>query len=53
MISEVPNNFQDIILQQIPTHKFGDPNEIFNACEFLRNNGYINGSSIDISAGLV
>ena len=53
MISEVPKNVQDIILQQIPTHKFGDPNEIFNACEFLRNNSYVNGSSVDINAGLI
>jgi acetoacetyl-CoA reductase/3-oxoacyl-[acyl-carrier protein] reductase len=53
MISDVPQNYQEIILKQIPTHSFGNPEEIFNACEFLRNNSYINGTSIDISAGLV
>jgi len=53
MISDVPQNYQEVILKQIPTHNFGNPDEIFNACEFLRNNSYINGTSIDISAGLV
>jgi len=53
MISDIPQNYQELILQQIPTHKFGNPEVIFNACEFIRNNSYINGTSIDISAGLV
>ena len=53
MIADVPQNYQEAILQQIPTHKFGDPEEIFNACEFLRNNSYVNGISIDMNAGLL
>jgi NAD(P)-dependent dehydrogenase (short-subunit alcohol dehydrogenase family) len=53
MISDVPENYQELIREQIPTHSFGNPIEIFNAVEFLRNNSYINGTSIDINAGLV
>jgi len=53
MISDIPKEYQEIILKDIPTHKFGEPSQIFDSCQFLRNNNYINGTSIDISAGLI
>ena len=53
MISEVPAKFKEGIIKSIPNKKLGDPNEIFLACEYLRSSPYINGTSIDISAGLV
>ena len=53
MISEVPQKFKEGIIQSIPSKKLGDPEEIFQACEYLRNSPYINGTSIDISSGLV
>jgi len=53
MISEVPAKFKEGIIKSIPNKKLGDPNEIYLACEYLRSSPYINGTSIDISAGLV
>lgn len=52
MITEVPEEFQNIIKQKIPTGNFGDPVNIFNAVKFLINSEYTNGTSIDINAGL-
>jgi len=52
MITEVPEEYQNIIKQKIPTGNFGDPINIFNAVEFLIKTDYINGTSIDINAGL-
>jgi NAD(P)-dependent dehydrogenase (short-subunit alcohol dehydrogenase family) len=53
MIENVSKKYQEAILKQIPANQFGNPQEIYNACEFLRNNNYMNGSSIDINGGLV
>lgn len=52
MINEVPSEFKDQIKNSIPIKSFGEPIQIFNSIEYLRNNSYINGSSIDINAGL-
>ena len=52
MITEVPEKYQELIKQKIPTGNFGAPENIFNAVEFLRKTDYINGTSIDINAGL-
>lgn len=53
MISDVPANFQEVIKGKIPTGNFGNPNNIYNAIEFLIKSDYTNGSSIDINAGLI
>ena len=53
MISDVPANFQEVIKGKIPTGSFGNPNNIYNAIEFLIKSDYTNGSSIDINAGLI
>jgi len=53
MITEVPEKFQQVIKDKIPTGEFGDPRNIWNAVNFLINNDYINGTNIDMNAGLV
>jgi NAD(P)-dependent dehydrogenase (short-subunit alcohol dehydrogenase family) len=52
MITDVPPKFQEIIKSKIPTGDFGDPENIFRAVKFLIDTDYINGTSVDINAGL-
>jgi len=52
MISEVPENFLNSIIEQIPKKALGDPQNILNAINFLINSDYITGTSIDINGGL-
>lgn len=53
MISEVPAEFQQIIKSKIPTGNFGNPDNIADAVKFFIKSDYMNGSAMDISAGLV
>lgn len=52
MITEVPEEMLTFIKKEIPTGELGNPENIFNAVNFLIKSDYINGTSIDISAGL-
>ncbi len=52
IISEVPDNYQDYLKTQIPSAKFGDPEEIFKIVKYLIDSEYVNGTSIDINGGL-
>jgi NAD(P)-dependent dehydrogenase (short-subunit alcohol dehydrogenase family) len=52
MIKQVPDQALEKILQQIPMQKLGDPEDIFNAVEFIRKSDYITGTNIDINGGL-
>lgn len=52
-IEQVPENYQRLIIQQIPVNRFCTPHEIFNTVNFIRNTPYINGISIDLNGGLV
>lgn len=52
MISEVPEKFQAVIKSKIPAGDFGNPENIYNAIDFIINSEYINGSSININGGL-
>jgi NAD(P)-dependent dehydrogenase (short-subunit alcohol dehydrogenase family) len=52
-IENVPMSYQEIIKEQIPSKSFCEPEEIYNTIEYLRNNSYINGSSIDLNGGLI
>jgi len=52
-IEQVPESYQTLIKDQIPTMKFCEPDDIFRTIEYLRNTSYINGSSIDLSGGLI
>jgi len=53
MITEVPAEFQQVIKAKIPVNQFGNPDNIGNAINFIVKSDYMNGSSVDISAGLV
>ena len=52
IINEVPSEYLKQIIEKIPTGQLGDPKVVYDAVEFLINNEYINGTSIDINAGL-
>ena len=52
MIKDVPEKFQAIIKEKIPTGNFGNPKNIFNAVKFLIETDYINGTSIDINGAI-
>lgn len=52
-IELVPEDYQEIIKKQIPSKTFCEPKEIFSTIEYLRNNKYINGTSINLSGGLL
>lgn len=53
MIEEVPEDYLKTIISQIPVGRLCDGQEILNTVKFLKNTGYITGSSIDLSGGLV
>ena len=52
MITEVSAEYQDLVRKKIPTGKFGDPGNIFNAIKFICDSEYINGTSLDINGGI-
>ena len=53
MIKQVPEKYQKILKQKIPSGQFGDPKNIYNAVNYLVQNDYINGTSIDINGGII
>ena len=52
MITEVSAEYQDLVRKKIPTGKFGDPENIYNAIKFICESEYINGTSLDINGGI-
>ena len=52
-IEQVPESYQILIKNQIPTKQFCEPDDIFKTIEYLRNTNYINGASIDLNGGLI
>jgi len=52
MITEVPQEMLTFIKREIPTGELGNPENIFNAVNFLVDSDYINGTSINMNAGL-
>lgn len=52
MITEVSEEYQKIVKQKIPTGKFGDPENIYNAVRFIVDSDYINGTSFDVNGGM-
>lgn len=52
IISEVPDVYQEYLKSQIPSSKFGDPEEIYKVINYLIVSKYVNGTSIDINGGL-
>jgi acetoacetyl-CoA reductase/3-oxoacyl-[acyl-carrier protein] reductase len=52
MGENIPHELQKKIKERIPTNEFGDPKNILNAVNFLIDNDYLNGTSININGGL-
>ncbi|OQA50537.1 MAG: 3-oxoacyl-(acyl-carrier-protein) reductase FabG [Bacteroidetes bacterium ADurb.Bin302] len=51
--NDVPEIVREKIKKQIPSHTFGDPQNIYLAIKFLIEADYVNGTSIDINGGLI
>lgn len=52
MISEVTEEYQKMIKEKIPTHNFGNPENIYRAVKFIIDSDYTTGTSIDMNGGL-
>lgn len=52
-IEQVPEAYQQIIKDQIPSKQFCTPDDILRTVEFLRQTTYINGTSIDLNGALI
>jgi len=52
MITDVPDQILDGIKKTIPSQQLGNPENIFNAVQFIIENEYLNGTSLDINGGL-
>jgi NAD(P)-dependent dehydrogenase (short-subunit alcohol dehydrogenase family) len=52
MIEQVPDKFKETIKSQIPNGEFCKKEDIFKCVEFIRNNNYINGSSVDLNGAM-
>ena len=44
---------QQAIKEKIPTGQFGNPQNIWNAVQFLRESDYVNGANIDMNAAII
>jgi len=53
MINQVPKEFLDVLVSQIPSKKLCEPIDIFRTVQYLMDCDYINGSSIDLNGGLI
>jgi NAD(P)-dependent dehydrogenase (short-subunit alcohol dehydrogenase family) len=53
MINTVPKEIQEKIKQKIAFNEFGDPQNIFNTIQYIRETSYLTGSCIDLNGGLV
>ena len=52
MIDQVPDKFKEQIKAQIPNGEFCKKEDVFKCVEFVKNNDYLNGSSIDLNGGI-
>ena len=53
MISQVPEEFLKVLVNQIPSKKLCSAKDILNTVQYLRECSYINGTSIDLNGGLI
>lgn len=54
MINEVTSEMKEVLKTQIPVNnQFGEPNEIFEAVNYIIKSSYLTGSTIDINGGLI
>jgi len=54
MTDSLPDELKETYLKQIPAGRFGEPDDIANACVFLASDeaAYINGQTININGGM-
>ncbi|MDQ3194781.1 MAG: SDR family oxidoreductase [Bacteroidota bacterium] len=52
MITEVSDEYQQVVKKKIPSGKFGDPQNILNAVNFIISSEYLTGTSLDINGGI-
>lgn len=52
MILQVPANIQESLRGEIPLNRFGKVSELFTACKFALECGYLTGSIIKLNGGL-
>jgi NAD(P)-dependent dehydrogenase (short-subunit alcohol dehydrogenase family) len=52
MINTVPEEMQQRIKEKIPHNEFGDPGNIFNTIQYIRETPYLTGTCIDLNGGL-
>lgn len=53
MINSVPGEIQEKIKSKIAYNAFGDPENIFNTIQYIRQTPYLTSSCIDLNGGLV
>lgn len=53
MIETVPAEIQEKIKSKIAYNEFGDPQNILNTIQYIRDTPYLTGSCIDLNGGLV
>ena len=53
MINTIPKEIQKGIKAKIALNDFGDPENIFNTIQYIRNTAYLTGSCIDLNGGIV
>jgi NAD(P)-dependent dehydrogenase (short-subunit alcohol dehydrogenase family) len=53
MGDEISKDTKEKLKERIPNKEFGDPDNIYNAVNFLIENNYINGTSININGGII
>ena len=51
-VNDVPEKLRQEMLNQIPEHKFGSPEDVYQAIVFLINSPYTTGATININGGL-
>lgn len=52
-INDVPKEYYDKVINQIPAGRFCDPIEVYNTVKYIINAEYLNGSAIDLNGGLI
>ena len=52
-VNDVPPEYQKMMIEQIPAHRFCSPEEIYNTMCYIINTPYINGSAIDINGAII
>ena len=54
MINEIPLEIKEVLKAKIPIgNQFGDPENIFDAINFIIKTSYLTGASIDINGGII